>query len=234
MAISYKGVTKIDASAGDGSDAAVTIPADSTIAVIMLVCWDSGGSGTPLANVVVDSQNDTTVYSVDIGASDEPSIYLGWAKDFSTGSSKTVSWTWTADEAITNGGIMYITWWDGVDTTTPFSDDSYDRAANLLAVSTSVTTAANEVVVVHTQKFDTAAAVELTVDGSPTITSIYDNETDRNERVDLDYFTRTQATHTLDVEEENYSSVIAAVLAEASSSSVAPIAGRHMLNMMSN
>lgn len=216
MAIAFLGAVAINASAGDGSTS-ITIPSGATLAVITSTCWDSGGAATPLANVVIDGQNDTGVIALDVGASDENSVYLSWAKNFSTGASKTVSWTYTVNAAIDEGAGLFITFWSGTDLTNPFADYDSARATGTTGVQVAgLTTPANSVVQTMVQAF--GGTPEMQADGAPTINAVYNDDgtgVASTHAVDIDYFARTQATHTIDMTGENYSVIIAVALAEA-------------------
>lgn len=217
MAVAFLGSTALDASAGNGSSSTVNIPVGATLGVIMSTCWDSGGAATPLANVIVDGQSDTGVIGLDVGGSDENSVYLSWVKNFSTGANKTVSWTYTVNAAIDEGAGLYITWWSGVDLTTPFADSDSARATGTTGVQVAgLTTPANSVVQTMAQAF--GGTPEMQADGTPTINAVYNDDgtgVASTHAVDIDYFARTQATHTIDMTGENYSVIIAVALAEA-------------------
>ncbi len=219
--VSYLGNCTLDAGAGDGSGSC-TIPSGATLAVIASAAWDSGGTGTPLANVSVDGQNDTTVISQDIGALDETATYLGWAKNFTTGAGKTVAWTWTNNETISEGGRIYISFWSGADLTTPFADADFARGQSLTAVQVAgLTTPVDSVVV--TQIMSYSGTPEMSADGAPSITSVLDDDAYQSQISDIDYFARTQATHTIDMTNENYSVVIAVALAIAVAAGQSPL-----------
>lgn len=208
MAISFIGNTRVDASAGNGSTT-ITIPTGATEGVLQLSYWDTG-SGI-IATATVDSQTVTNDIAV-VRSGNNNGVYLGTVTGFTTGASKTVSWTWGSDQAVSEGGYFYITWWSGVDTTTPLSDSGWDRNTTTTDVSVTVTTAANEVVVAHSEAFHPNNAV-LTPDGSPTLNSVYNNDNPNDtQHVDVDYYTRTQATHVNTMTGENYSSMIVGVL----------------------
>lgn len=212
----YRGSAVINASAGDGSTT-VDVPALSEIAIIMCSAFDAGGAATPLANVVLDGQNDTSVISQDVGASDENAVYLASIKNFSTGNGKSISWTWTTNAAIDEGGAIYITFWSSVDLTNPFADSDFARATGTTGVQVAgLVCPVNSVVVTMAQAF--GGTPEMQADGSPTINAVYNDDgtgVASTHAVDIDYFSRTQATHTIDMTGENYSVIIAAVLAEA-------------------
>ena len=211
--LNYEGVTKIDCSSGNVSGSQ-TIPAGATFGVAMMSYYDGTGGAGPVSSLTVDGQTATAVVNL---ATDTTNLYVGTylaiVSGFATGS-RTIALNWTSNEVVDEGATLYITWWSGADTAA-LSDSDSDRNSDANAVSTSVTTASGEIVVVHTQKYFAGSAVEMTVDGSPTITSLYDDDFTKDQEIDLDYFTRTQTTHTLDVTNEGYSSQIVAVIKQS-------------------
>ena len=203
----YEGVSKIDASAGDGSDTSVTIPSGATVGVVQMGYFHAT---IDWASVTVDGQTPTTLH--DLPAASLTGAYAGIVSGFTTGASKTVSWTWTTDAAITEGGIYYITWWSGVETTAKTSDAQ--RTSGTTNCSASVSSiASGDTLVVHIMT--TSNFPELTDGSLPTVTSVYDDETDNSNRVDLDYFTSSATSYTLEMTGENYPTFLVVVLEDS-------------------
>ena len=204
----YLGSSTADAQAGDGNTA-VTIPSGTTFGVIMLAFWDANTGA--ISDVSVDSIDATDIFSNDrnVNAS---GTYLGTIVPTSTGE-KTMAWTWTTDGAVDEGGSFYVTWWSGVDTTA-LSDSGSAAAETSGAVQVTVTTAASETVVGLCESF-TATTPELTPDGTPTVVQVFDDDAKNSHITDVDYYVRTQVTHVNDMDNEDYSSMIIAVLKEA-------------------
>jgi hypothetical protein len=147
VAANYEGVSRLDTSGGNGSDSTVTIPAGATIGIILNQYWDDPAQ--TMASITVDGQSASFTIDVANNTSDpfDTGRTLAYVSGFSTGASKTVSWTWDNDQALTEGGQLHILWWSGVDTSDPFISSNSGFSGSVNTASAAVTSANGEAVV---------------------------------------------------------------------------------------
>lgn len=228
MAIAYLGSVKVDATGGNVSTS-ITVPAGSTFALVKLTYWDNN-EGNLVSSCSLDSQSATEI--IDIADSgDIAGRYMSWIKGFGTGS-QTFALNYGGGGARSEGGMIYVEFYSGVDTTTPIVDSAHTGAVNFGALSIDLTSNdTGEYFSIHAQRYVADSnAPNIVFDTGGTETEVYTNELDNNQRVATSYGTYSSSgTKTTTMDNEYYSSLMGVVLAEASAASGASIP-RNRLN----
>lgn len=204
----FLGLVSVDATAGN-VNTTVAVPAGATLAVLQMHYWDDSGSQQVSAATLDGQAFVDVVNALHTGSPEYASgVYAGSVTGFAAGSvSLTVSWSVAG--SITEGGAADITFWSGVSGVSAFD---WAQGGNVDPVATTVATVPGQLVVVSSEKFIYGPDHEISVDGGASVVNVLDNRSTQNQRVDVDYFEATQATHLIEMDNESYSSMSALAL----------------------
>lgn len=135
MAVTRIGFFQANGSAGDGSDTLI-VPFDTTLAVAFWFHWD-GNTSTTLSTLSLGGSAFTELQDLAEGATtDEYGGGVGYLENPPTGH-RTLSWTWSAGGARSEGGSIVIVYVKGHKTGDIVRDS--DVIAELSGVAASIT-----------------------------------------------------------------------------------------------
>ncbi len=218
MAISYKGAASVNAYSGNSSST-VTIPADSTLAVILSSYWDSGTGGVNgMTSVTLDGQTATEFADV-ADMVDRNGLYGSIVTGFTTGASKTLAWTWDSNEAISENGKIYVLFFSGA-SSTPVASDT-DAAGGSGAPSISLNnTATTQYGVVLAGEYNNPP--NLTQPSGSTRNYVYNNDVANANQVDVCYYTYSSTGAKTYDADTTYSAIVGVILEEDSGGGAFP------------
>ena len=218
MPIAYLGADSINATTGNGSDTGVVIPSGATVCVILQTFYDGGA--TSLSTVTVDGQSATFYQNTSVSGFTS-AVNAAIATGFTTGT-KTVSWTYNSDQAIDEGGYIYLLFFSGASATpvTTASDAQESSTAVSIAMNNTATT---QYGIVLGEAFDGSDPAINTPTGS-SLTLVYDRDFQNSHETDVGYYTyTTTGSKTYEIANENYSSIIGVILEESTGVSVSDV-----------
>lgn len=206
----------VDCSAGNTTEN-ITVPAGAEIALVQMSYWDAGASAGPVSACSIGGQGAATPLNINATAAGLSGLFVGVIVLSGSGTQE-FALDWTSDEAISEGGYPYISFWSGASDTLRETPQS-DRALGGTTVTATLTTETGDVCVTHCEAFQTST-IEMILD---TITgqgtSLFDSSDPGGDQVvDVDYFARTQASHVITLSNYAYSSIIGVTLQEGTPS----------------
>ena len=208
MPITYEGAVAVDGTGGNVSQS-ITVPSGAELAIVTESFYDAGaGSGAnSVSSCTLDGETATVINNLADTASLN-SLYQAWIKDFGTGS-VTFVLNRDSDETIAEGGEIYISFWSGVDLTTPIDDSATGRRDTTGSADITLDSAsADQVFALHASVFYTGSEDSdiSTTAASPTETAVYNGDLGGNSQiVDVSYFTfPTSGSKTFRVATDTY------------------------------
>lgn len=159
MAVSKTGsIVKITASGA--SSQSVTVPADATLAVFM-ICGASGtanvfdGGVAQDANITGLTLGGTTMKSL-LSSDDLTSTYIGIMAYLVNPSTGSQTLAWPVGASITDGLQIYVAFFKGLDTASPFRDRSINQVTTGTATASSITASAGDLTIAFGAEGQTA------------------------------------------------------------------------------
>lgn len=214
-------VSIVNGSAATSGSTAITVPADATAVVLFYNFWESGGDAGAQSFSIDGDPFVLGDFTTTAGEAPAAGVYT--LVNPSTGS-QNLAWNWTAGNARTGGGGIYLVYVKGVDTADLVRDA--DTAGALTTGSVSLT--------LDSTSTDLVLAMGASYNANPEITSaassLADNSTINSHRTDVDVMTAGASTTSVVVTGLAYSGSAAISLKNdegGGPSSVAPQRRRH-------
>lgn len=218
MAIAYIGYTAHSAFSGDGSDTSVTIPSGATLAVVLEVFWDSSGSGANILSTVTLDGQSGTFFQQNADGSSSPYNSTNGAiiTGFTTGASKTLSWTYNSNEAISEGGRIYVVYFSGASSTPVTSAVASNTVGTATSISLNNTATTQYAVILSNCYEDTGPDPALDEPAGSTRTVIVDKERTNKHDIDVTYYTfSSTGSKTYNIATPYFSAIVGVVLEES-------------------
>ena len=194
------GFVEIDASGADSGTQAITVPAAADLAVAHYHYWEGAETaGAPAFDI--NSVGFTSSAHVDSTA-DVVAVGSQRLANPATGA-QTFAWNWGgAGGARSEGGNIIVAFYEDSDTADPIRATDSDRATGGNGVSATVTSVLSDEVMASCQRF---------TGGNPAIdgTTFVNNSTVNSEVYDASDVTAGASSTTVNMTNENYSSIIA-------------------------
>ena len=198
--------SQVDASAGDGSTS-VTVPADCDFVVAFWMHWDDN-AGSTISGLTLNSVSFTIQSQLAEGAvTDESGVGVATLANPATGS-QTFAWTWSAGGARTEGGGIFLVYVKDHNSGDAVRAAGTDAATLTTGVSVTLATETTDLLLAACQRY---------TGGNPALDgTVFINDVTVNSEVyDVSEVTPSATSTTVNMTNENFSSMAAVSLKQA-------------------